>query len=89
MPGSHNTIDVIHIADAAGKIVCTLPRDEFRLADMIVRKINKTMPLRYRLFGPPRDQKQKDYDKWIATSSGSFDFARANLEYMEHKAGRK
>jgi hypothetical protein len=69
MPARHSTTSCIKICDADSKVVCTVPRDEFRLADMIVRKINKTMPLRHRLFGLPRDQRQREYDAWIAQRS--------------------
>ncbi len=65
MPEKYNTTATIQIADATGRVVCAVPREEWRLADLIVRKINKKPPLWHRLFGPPRDARQKAYDKWI------------------------
>jgi len=41
---SHHRNNDILVADAAGKIVCTLPRDEQRLARFIVRFANVFSP---------------------------------------------
>jgi hypothetical protein len=65
MPARHSTTSRIKICDADNKVVCTVPRDEFRLADMIVRRSNR-VPLFHRIFGVPRDQRQREYDAWIA-----------------------
>lgn len=35
-----NRMDAVRIADASGRIVCTLPHDEKRLARFIVRCVN-------------------------------------------------
>ncbi len=65
LPAEHDTTAHIKICDATNRVVCIVLREEWRLADMIIRKINKTMPMRDRWFGPPRDAKQKAYDRWI------------------------
>ncbi len=69
LPGGYDPTAHIKICDATNRVVCTVPRDEWRLADLIIRKINKQQPLWHRLFGLPRDARQRAYDRWIGERS--------------------
>lgn len=57
----------IMIFDDDNKMVCTVPYDEEELANDIVKMVGKQRSWWHRIFGPPRDARQLDYDKWVGS----------------------
>jgi hypothetical protein len=53
----------IQIFDATGRAFCTMDFAELAFAQRIVRRENGWW---LTLFGPPRDERQRRYDNWIA-----------------------